>query len=255
MIKVENLICGYGNKNIINDVSFRVKKGAVCGLIGANGAGKSTLIKTLMGYIKPRSGNVLLNGRPVEVLSENEIAKNVAYVAQTHEISFAFSVLDMVLMGRTPYLGGIYGPKPSDYEICMQELGRVGLSDFADVSFDKLSGGQQQLVVLARAFAQRANIFILDEPTSNLDYKNKILFWEVIRDAAEEGKTVLVSLHEPDHALWFCDEVLAIGKGGKIIANGKSEVVMTREALKDIYDCNIDVTQTITGALVTIPAI
>jgi len=254
VIKVEKLKCGYGKRTVINDVSFEIKKGSVCGLIGANGAGKSTLIKCIMGYIRPDEGEIFIDNLPIRQLSESDMAKQVAYVSQSHNIPFAFTVTDMVLMGRTPHLGGIYGPKKEDYEICEREIENVGLSDVKDRLFVNLSGGQQQLVVLARAFAQSAPALILDEPTASLDYRNQMRFWEIIREFAGKGKAVLVSLHDPNHAMWFCDRVIALGNNGKLKAQGNPSSVLTPQLLKEVYDYSIDVSCTPEKMSVIVPA-
>ncbi len=253
MIEVQNLTCGYGDTTVIRDVSFSVERGRVCGLIGANGAGKSTLMKCIMGYIKPKAGDVLVSGVSIIRATEREVSKRIAYVAQSHDVAFSFSVLEMVLMGRTPYLGGMYGPKKDDYEICHKQLEQVGMASYADRNFQNLSGGQKQLVYLARAFAQDTPVLVLDEPTTGLDYKNQMVFWKMIRDAARHGKTVLVCVHDPGHVMWFCDDVVAIRNDGTLLAKGKVADVICSDLLKKVYDMNIDIVQAGAHGSVAIP--
>ncbi len=239
MLKVNGITCGYGKKTIIEDISFELENGKVCGLIGVNGAGKSTLIKCIMGYLKPKSGEILLGDTCLLGLSEQEVAKRIAYVAQNHDVPFSFSVLEMVLMGRTPYLGGFYGPKRSDYEMCINELQGLGMADYINEPFQNLSGGQKQLCYLARAFAQDTDVIVLDEPTSNLDYKNQMLFWKIIRERAAQGKTIFVCVHDPNHVLWFCDNVVALASGGHLLAHGKTSEVFDEALLKEVYGIDI----------------
>ncbi|MCR5104623.1 MAG: ABC transporter ATP-binding protein [Eubacterium sp.] len=255
MIDIKGVSCGYGNKRVIDNLSFSVETGRICGLIGPNGAGKSTLIKCIMGYIKPEKGDIQVNGSSVVGISEKEMAKKVSYVAQSHDIAFSFSVMEMVLMGRTPYLGGLYGPKQEDYDICLKELEAVGMIKYKDVPFHNLSGGQKQLCFLARAFSQDTPVLILDEPTTGLDYKNQMVFWKMIRESGAKSKTVIVSVHDPSHVIWFCDDVLALKGDGALYAKGPAHEVIQEELLKGIYDLDIDIIEVESMRKVIVPQV
>ncbi len=253
MIEIKNISCGYKNTTIVHNITFTIGEGKICGLIGANGAGKSTLFKCIMGYIKPNpGGSIEISGESILSMDERKLAQKIAYIPQRQDVAFSFSVLEMVVMGRTPHMGGAFGPSKDDYDICQRELNNVGMAEYANKSFLELSGGQQQLVILARAFAQDTPVLLLDEPTSNLDYKNQIIFWKTIKKCADRGKTVLVCVHDPNHVLWFCQEVIALGENGRIIKTGTAKEVLTENTLEKIYSTSIQVVNTKDMA-VTIP--
>ncbi len=233
-LTVEHLRLAYGTKNIVHDISFTVPKGQVCGLLGPNGSGKSTLFKGCLGFLPLQQGSIRFFEHDVTTSTAAQRAKCMAYVPQEHRQAFPYTVKDMVLMGRSPHLKRQFGPNKHDEAMALSALGRVGLAHLASEAMNHLSGGQRQLVLIARALAQETPLLLLDEPTSALDFSNQMAIWTMIRHVASEGKTVMVCCHDPNHMLWFCDRVLVL-KEGQILADGAPKNVLTTAALHAIY--------------------
>lgn len=252
MIEVQNLHFAYSGDNyILEDVSFKVERGELCGVFGPNGAGKSTLFKCIIGFLKPKKGRVYVNGRDITEMPMEEVAKLIAYVPQEHRPPFPYLVKEMVLMGRTPHLGGIFGPKKRDIEKVIEAMEVVGITHLADKPYTELSGGQRQLVLLARALAQETGVMVLDEPTSALDFRNQLRIWETLKKLTKDGMSVVVSVHDPNHMLWFCDRVVVLHRG-RIIASGKPSEVITQEILSTLYG-NICKVKDLDGMKVVLP--
>lgn len=224
----------YGKEMILDDLDLDFVPGELSALFGPNGSGKSTLYRCILGYLR-HSGTVTLEGRDLSGMRPREVSRRIAYVPQHHTNPFPFTVLDMVLMGRTPHLGGTFGPQQGDVLAALGVLERVGLRDQSARLFHTLSGGQRQLVLIARALVQDCPVMLLDEPTASLDFGNQVLLWRTIRALAQEGRTVLVCTHEPNHVLWFCDRVLALGRDGKLLADGAPSEVMTETLISELY--------------------
>lgn len=234
VIEVQNLFFGYKNNDVLKGVSFSVEKGVLCGLFGPNGSGKTTLFKCCLNFLKQASGKVFINGKESSVLSVSEMAKIVSYVPQEHKPSFPFTVREIVLMGRSPYMGGIFGLNQRDYEAADMAMDMLGISHLADIPAVHLSGGQRQLALIARAVAQNTPVMFLDEPTSALDFSNQIMIWRVLKKITSQGITIIACSHEPNHILWFCDKAVAVSKGS-IIASGNADCVITEQILSDMY--------------------
>lgn len=207
---------------IIRGCEATIEKGRILALLGPNGCGKTTLLKILLGALKPLEGHVTVNGQ-------------TAFVPQLFQVSFDFTVLEMVLMGRARKIGLFSQPSKSDERASLAALDRVGMADFARRAFHELSGGQRQLVILARALVAEADILILDEPTSALDLKNQALVLEwMAKLSREEGLTVVFTTHHPHHALAVADDVmLMLGPSRYIV--GPAREAMTEENLADLY--------------------
>lgn len=233
-LSVENLSFAYGAIPTLESISFSVGRGKLCGLLGANGSGKSTLFKCCLNFLKPSGGRILLQGEESLHRPPHWIAKRLAYVPQESGFSFPFSGLELVLMGRSPHMGGVFGLSQEDYRKACEAMERVGIESLAEAKSSELSGGQRQLLLIARALAQEAEVMILDEPTSALDFRNQIRLWRLLRDIADSGTTVIVCSHEPNHVLWFADEALALARG-RLIAHGKAQEVLQGRFLEEIY--------------------
>lgn len=236
MLDVKKLKFYYGQNLILDNINIYINEGEICALFGPNGGGKTTLLKCLINLLKISDGNVLINDHDINSIKREEIAKLVGYVPQNITISFPFTVEEAVLMGRNPYISTFsYGPDKNDKEIVSNILKLTGIFDIKDKLFNELSGGQKQLVILSRALAQSPKLLLLDEPLSNLDFKNQILFWEIIRKLAAEFKiSTLVTTHEPNHVLWYCHKVIVLWNK-KIICTGEPESILDTNLMNLLY--------------------
>lgn len=239
-IDVENLSFAYGVRRVLEDVSFCVAPGCVTSMLGPNGAGKSTLFRCMLGLLRPAAGSVRMAGQPVYALSPRALSGLAAYIPQAHHLAFGFTVLDMVMMGQTGRLSIFAQPGRQQRTVAMQALGMVGMEAFASRDFLSISGGEQQLVRIARALAQQTRILLLDEPTANLDYGNQVRVWTRIRALAEEGYTVLLSSHDPNHALRYSHAILAL-HNGRVIARGRPEDVVDAALIQRLYGIRVSV--------------
>lgn len=243
LVEVKNLSFRYGDKVILNRVNLSLDDGEVIVLLGPNGCGKTTLLDCLNGYNKYESGGIEIQGQPDSKYSINQKARIFAYVPQSSSNVFPYSVLQMVLMGRTPYLSATSSPCASDMEIAQKALVSLGIQGFADRIFTTLSGGEQQLVLIARALAQDAKIILLDEPTASLDIKNEAMVLEKIRDLAETSdKAFIIATHQPNHAFFFENKRMnvkaALFCDGQIKYFGLPSMVLNERNIKDVYNVN-----------------
>lgn len=233
-IHFENLHFSYDETEILHGVSAGLPAGDIYALFGPNGSGKTTLLKCLAGLLKPHEGEISICGKSLRKASPRDASRLMSYVPQEHQLSFPFSVREIVLMGRTPHLGGVRGPAAEDVQMANDAIERVGITALADRPYTQLSGGQRQLVMIARALAQDTPVVILDEPTSALDFKNQIHIWKMLSMLKEQGKTVIVCTHDPNHVLWFCDTVLVLCQG-ELLRQGPVREVMADELLNQLY--------------------
>ena len=248
-----NLDIGYRGHLVGRDISLELEPGEVLCLLGPNGAGKTTLFRTLLGLQRPLGGSVRVDDLALERLRPVDIAQRMAYVPQAHITEFSYTVLDVVLMGRTARLKPFASPGPADERIARQKLDDLGIAALADADYTRISGGQRQLALIARALAQGAPILVLDEPTASLDFGNQTMVLERIRDLAREGYGIVLSTHDPDHALLVATRVAVIADGG-LIAIGAPGDVVTGEMLSAIYRTEVRVEETASGRRVCVPA-
>ncbi len=234
MLNVQDLHFNYDKTPILQGVSFEVEEGELCGLFGPNGCGKTTLFKCCLNFLRFHKGSVQMDGRNVKNLRVEDMAKIVAYVPQEHKPPFPYLTKEVVLMGRTPRLKGIFGVSKSDKKKASDALDLLGLTDIANRPYNQLSGGQRQMVLMARAIAQETPLMFLDEPTSALDFSNQIRIWRIMRLVAERGVTILACSHDPNHVSWFCDKVVMM-KDNRILKEGSPHNVITEETLDEIY--------------------
>ena len=192
------------------------------------------MLKCIAKLLNYKKGNVLVEDENINKMKAAEIARLIAYVPQEHKPPFPYLVKEVVLMGRTPHMGGTFGPSKKDIKAAIGVIETIGIEYIADRPYTALSGGQRQLVLLARALAQGTKILLLDEPTSNLDFQNQIKIWRIIKERTQEGISALTCTHDPNHVLWFCDKVVVLGHNG-IIANGNPAKALTEETLNKIY--------------------
>ena len=212
---------------VLEDVSFTVPAGDFLSVLGANGAGKSTLFRCLLGGLEGYTGAISLDGRDVRTFSRRELAARIAYIPQIHRPTFGYSVLDTALMGLTRHLSPFQSPSKALEQQAMTALEQLGVAHLAQRNFAALSGGEQQLVLIARALCQQSDLLIMDEPTASLDYGNQLR-------VLEQVYTVLLSTHDPQHALLFSRRVLAL-QGGRVAAEGDTRSVLTPDLIRQLY--------------------
>lgn len=234
MLEVRNLSAGYAGKSVLNKVSFSVSAGESISLLGPNGCGKTTLLRSLLGLHPASGGQVRLDGRPLADWSSREQARFVAYIPQVHVGAFGHRVIEVVMLGRTAHRGLFARYTAEDRHIALEALARVGLEGLIDRPYTQISGGQRQLVLIARALAQQARLFIMDEPVTGLDFGNQLRLLDLIRQLCEEGLTVIQTTHYPDHALYASSRVLLM-EAGEVLADGDPEKTMTSEHLARLY--------------------
>jgi iron complex transport system ATP-binding protein len=235
IISVSDLTFAYPKHSVLEGIDLHLNKGDVVSLLGPNGCGKSTLIRLMLGLLPAKGGDIRLKGEPIRNYSHKEIASHIAYIPQYHNVTFNYSVLEMVMMGRVSKLGFFAVPSRGDRDIAFEALQRIGIDAIADHPFGQLSGGQKQMVLLARALTQEVDTFIMDEPVSGLDYGNQMRLLELIAQLGAQGYTFLKTTHYPDHALLVSSRVVVMN-GGKIIADGLPQEVITPPMLREVYD-------------------
>jgi iron complex transport system ATP-binding protein len=251
-LEAVDLAIGYPGHPVGKSISLTLATGEIVGLLGPNGAGKTTLFRTLLGLQRPLGGAVAIDGEPLDRLRPAEIARRMAYVPQAHVTEFSYSVLDVVLMGRTARLRPFSSPGAQDEDIAQAKLDSLGIGTLAGADYTRISGGQRQLVLIARALAQEAPILVMDEPTASLDFGNQTLVLARIRDLAAAGYGVLLSTHDPDHALLVAGRAVIMANGG-LAAAGRTNDVITGEVLSRIYGTPVQVEETPSGQRVCVP--
>lgn len=251
-LEARDLAFGYPGKPVGRDADLALEPGEVVCLLGPNGCGKTTLFKTMLGLLPPQGGGVWLDGEPLERLGRSAIARRVAYVPQAHAAHFPYTVLDMVVMGRTAHLGPFARPGPQDYAFGAQALATLGIGALADADYTRISGGQRQLALIARALAQAAPLLVLDEPTASLDFGNQALVLRQIRALAGQGYGILLSTHDPDHA-FACGTRVALLHEGALVAQGPPAEILEPARLEAVYGVPVTVERLASGHTVCAP--
>lgn len=241
-LKIINGTYGYvEGEPLFSQLDFEVKEGNILTILGANGVGKTTLLKCILRFYKWLKGDTFINGICSDKMSHTEFWKYISYVPQAKNSIFPYSVLDMVLMGRAPNLGFMTMPKKEDIEIAERVIEEVGISKLIHQSCGAISGGELQLVLIARALVSEPKILIMDEPESNLDMKNQLLILDIIqRLKKEKGITCIINTHYPNHALRISDDTLILGKEKKHIF-GTTKSVITEENIKRYFDVSTEI--------------
>jgi iron complex transport system ATP-binding protein len=243
---------GYPGKPVGRNVSFSLGAGEVLCLLGPNGSGKTTLFKTLLGLLPAQAGEVVIDATPLRRLARAEVATRIAYVPQAHVAHFPYTVLDMVTMGRTAHLGPFARPGAHDHAAAFDALKTLGIADLADADYTRISGGQRQLALIARALAQAAPLIVMDEPTASLDFGNQALVLREIRALAAQGYGIVLSTHDPDHA-FACASAVALLHGGGLVATGSPSEVLSPARLEAVYGLPVAVEHLAGGHTVCVP--
>lgn len=240
-LKIEHASYSYDKKTpVLVDLNCTITTDDIFCILGPNGIGKSTLLNGIMNLHEFDEGRVLLNGKDVRDYTRMELAKKIAYIPQTYHLVFPYKVLDLILMGRTPHLNKMNQPSELDYQKAMEAVKALHLERFIDRDCTQLSGGELQLVMLARAIAQESSFLLLDEPTSHLDFGHELETLEMLKHIHERGMGVIFTTHNPNHAFLVCDKVAIMSKGTFTQAGSPADIV-TAETLSKLYGVDVQI--------------
>ncbi len=243
MIDVGSVSFRYQKDWVLQDISFQVGRGEFIGVIGPNGSGKTTLLKILYRLLSPQQGEVLFELVPLKRMTRTDIAKRIAVVAQETHLLFPFRVIEIVLMGRSPYLGYLMFESKKDLEIAKKAMEWTEILSLSDRPIDELSGGERKRVFIARALAQEPEVILLDEPTANLDIHHQVEFLDLILSLnRERGLTIIMATHDMNIASEFCDRLILL-REGRIHKMGAPKEVITKETMDTVYGCDVWVDQ------------
>lgn len=241
MLELRELACGYARRTVLGNISLTLEQGQLLCLLGPNGVGKTTLFKTILGLLPARGGEILLDGEPIQRWSRRRFAARVGYVPQAHTPPFPFKVRDVVAMGRVAHLGLFSSPGASDLAIAEAALDTLGIADLGAATYTEISGGERQLVLIARALAQQPRILVMDEPTSNLDYGNQLKVMDHIRRIVTgSDMSVILTTHYPNHALLYASQALVLDRE-KRYAIGEPVEVITEAYLRQTYGVETEI--------------
>ena len=237
---IHDLDFSYGSHRVLKGVNVDVADGTLVNVLGPNGTGKSTLFRCILGLNKHYQGTIIVNGKDIRTLNIRERAKEMAYIPQSHKPVYDYAVIDVVLMSAGASAGMLFSPKRIHVERAYAALDRVGIAHLADRPYTQISGGEQQLVLIARALAQDASTLIMDEPTSALDYGNTVRVLSCVRQLTEEGLTIIQSTHQPDQAFLYADKTLVLHEGA-VLAYGTPKETITAGLISKIYGVDVEV--------------
>lgn len=243
VIKTKNINWSYNGTKVLDNVSIDIRFGTFTGILGPNGAGKTTLLKLILNLLQVEKDSILIRGTDIKTYSRKELARIEAYVPQSVRIDFNFTVEQVVMMGRSPFLGRFEIESEKDMIIAEWAMKETGILKLKEKLITHLSGGELQRVVIARALTQEPIILALDEPTSHLDIHHQINILSILRTLAKrEGLTIIAVLHDINHALEYCDNLFLLDKG-KIINSGSPENVITPKVMKDVYNLDVKISK------------
>lgn len=238
ILSIKDLSFSYPGNPVISNLNCELEKGKLVALLGKNGCGKTTLFRCILGLLKNKTGDILLNKKPIENYSIREKAALISYIPQEHYPVFNYRVFEVMMLGLASEFSFFSTPKEKDYRRALNVLEELKVGYLMEKRYKELSGGERQIVLIARAVLQGAEFLMMDEPTANLDYGNQVKIMKYIRTLADRGYTVLLSTHNPEYALLYCDETWVMHKH-KIEVQGVVKEVLTQEILKEIYDTDL----------------
>lgn len=240
-IECSGLDFAYDGSQVLTDINLSLGHGKMFGILGANGAGKSTLLKVISGILKVQKGKVLYNKQPVSGFDRRELAKKIAYIPQDPLFAFPFTVSEVLLMGRAPYIGRFEFERDSDRAIAVAAMEKVGISHLEHRLITEISSGERQLASIARALVQEPEVMLLDEPATFLDIRHRTEIMKILKRLKEERDILIIAAtHDIFTALFHFDEIIMI-KDGKVFAEGSTDIVVNRENLSFLYDTDVSV--------------
>jgi iron complex transport system ATP-binding protein len=252
-IRIDGLTAGYGPNVVLRKITLQVRKGSICALIGPNGSGKTTLMRCINALLKPMEGRIFVLESDVSLLDRNRIARLISAVPQTSHAPFSFTCLEMILMGGAARVKAWASPGSKEIRIARRICSDMGIIHILSEPFNHLSGGQKQMIMLARALYQDAPVMLLDEPNSHLDFCNQHKMMELIRHVVKKrDATALITLHDPNLALQYCDQVIML-KAGRLITSGPVHETMQDDTLRLALGDNIRLDATIDGLPIVVP--
>ncbi|WP_419769276.1 MAG: ABC transporter ATP-binding protein [Candidatus Marinarcus sp.] len=234
MFAVEDLKFSYGKKEILKGIDFEINSSDVISILGPNGCGKTTLLKILLGFLKPSCGKVYFDNTLIQNIKPKAFFQRVAYIPQVHDGAFGYLVKDVVLMGRMPYKSLFSNYNNEDRKICMDALEILGIKHLENEIYTTLSGGQRQLILIARAIAQQADVFIMDEPVNGLDFGNQYKLLNRIKALSKKDLTFIKTSHYPDHVFFVSNEAIFLDQG-KILEKGDPNIIIREDNIKTVY--------------------
>lgn len=241
LIQVQDAAFSYHGRDYIwENVNLEIEQGDSVCILGANGCGKTTLFNCIAGNFQLARGRINIDGKPLNEYSITELAKTIGIVYQEHSVAFPYTSLEVVRMGRTPYLRAFQTPSQSDTDMAYSIMEEMGIAHLAEKPYSRISGGQRQLVLIARTLCQTPKAILFDEPTSHLDFKNQALVMKTLKNLSARGMTIIMTSHSPAHAWQISNKTVLMGKGG-IIAQGVPSQVMTAENLQKTYDVRVKI--------------
>lgn len=240
LLEVKNLRGGYGGEDICRGISCQLDKGEILSVLGPNGCGKTTFFRLLLGSLSASNGEIFINGQSTSQLTKKELARQIAYIPQHHSPIFAYSVLEIIMMGRASHISSFDRPREQDRDRAFAAMEMLHIEHLANQKYTALSGGQRQMVLIARAICQDAKIFIMDEPGASLDYANHQLLMEVIVELAQKGYGIIMSTHSPEHPFSIAHKVLLLNKGTNVSFGPPAEAI-TSKILEQVYGIEMDI--------------
>jgi len=240
-IKIENLFFSYNDNNILENINLEFKRGNMYALLGRNGSGKTTLIKLILGMLTAKRGLICIEGKNSKKIVTKELSKLIAYVPQSEEAIYGIKVIELVVMGRNPYLNLFDMPSCKEYELAQKALEDLGIGHLSQKNYCEISGGERQLVLIARALVQNTKYILMDEPISNLDIRNQHDVLEKIKNIAKNFNIgIVISIHDPNLAMRYCNRAVLLS-GAKVIHIGKTEEILSKQSLLEVYDMKFEV--------------